>query len=45
MKFRESLQLLHVDGLENHGVAGHFDEPRDVREWLARLIDDHAAAR
>ena len=22
------------------GVAGHFDEPRDVREWLARLVDD-----
>src|SRR5471030_1056281 len=20
------------------GVAGHFDEPRDVREWLARLL-------
>jgi trehalose 6-phosphate phosphatase len=21
------------------GLAGHFDEPRDVRAWLARLID------
>src|SRR6202521_1576804 len=27
------------------GVAGHFDEPRDVREWLAHLLDDEAAAR
>jgi trehalose 6-phosphate phosphatase len=26
------------------GVAGHFEEPRDVREWLARLLDDQAAA-
>jgi trehalose 6-phosphate phosphatase len=25
-------------------VAGHFDEPRDVRAWLARLLDDEAAA-
>jgi trehalose 6-phosphate phosphatase len=25
-------------------VAGHFDEPRDVREWLAHLLDDEAAA-
>jgi trehalose 6-phosphate phosphatase len=24
------------------GVADHFDEPRDVREWLARLADDQA---
>lgn len=22
------------------GVAGHFDEPRDVRQWLAHLLDD-----
>ena len=22
------------------GVADHFDEPRDVREWLARLVSD-----
>jgi hypothetical protein len=21
-------------------VDGHFDEPRDVREWLAHLLDD-----
>src|SRR5450631_3375781 len=27
-------------GRRAHGVAGHFDEPRDVREWLARLLDD-----
>jgi trehalose 6-phosphate phosphatase len=22
------------------GVAGHFGEPRDVRAWLARLLED-----
>src|SRR5450631_3898946 len=27
------------------GVAGHFDEPRDVRAWLARLLDNESAAR
>jgi trehalose 6-phosphate phosphatase len=27
------------------GVAGHFDEPQDVRAWLARLIDGEAGAR
>jgi len=26
------------------GVADHFDEPRDVREWLARLVGDEAVA-
>jgi trehalose 6-phosphate phosphatase len=26
------------------GVADHFDEPRDVREFLARLIDGQAVA-
>src|ERR1700726_2066307 len=26
-------------GRRAHGVAGHFDEPRDVREWLAHLLD------
>jgi trehalose 6-phosphate phosphatase len=26
------------------GVADYFDEPREVREWLARLVDDEAAA-
>jgi trehalose 6-phosphate phosphatase len=31
-------------GRRAQGVAEHFDEPRDVREWLARLIDDDAAA-
>ena len=25
------------------GVAGHFDEPEDVRQWLARLLDDESA--
>src|SRR3954470_21984207 len=27
-------------GRRAHGVAGHFDEPRDVREWLSHLLDD-----
>ena len=27
------------------GVAGHFDAPSDVREFLARLLDDESAAR
>jgi trehalose 6-phosphate phosphatase len=27
-------------GRRAKGVAGHFDEPGDVREWLARLLDD-----
>jgi len=27
------------------GVAGYFGEPREVREWLARLADDHAVAK
>jgi len=31
-------------GQRAKGVAGHFDGPREVREWLARLIDDEAAA-
>jgi len=31
-------------GRRTRGVAGHFDEPRDVREWLARLIDGQAVA-
>src|SRR5438477_2865303 len=26
------------------GVADYFDEPGDVREWLAHLLDDEAAA-
>jgi len=26
------------------GVTDHFDEPREVREWLARLVDDEANA-
>jgi len=32
-------------GRQARGAAGHFDEPRDVRAWLARLIDGEAAAR
>jgi trehalose 6-phosphate phosphatase len=32
-------------GRRAQGVAGHFDEPRDVRAWLARLVDDEAAAK
>jgi trehalose 6-phosphate phosphatase len=31
-------------GRRAQGVAGHFDEPRDVRAWLARLIDGEAGA-
>jgi trehalose 6-phosphate phosphatase len=31
-------------GRRAHGVAGHFDEPRDVRAWLAHLLDDERAA-
>src|SRR3982075_1665687 len=31
-------------GRRAQGVADHFDEPRDVREWLARLLDNEKAA-
>jgi len=31
-------------GRRAKGVVSHFDEPRDVREWLARLVDDKAVA-
>src|SRR5947209_3887112 len=31
-------------GRRAKGVALHFDEPRDVREWLARLVDDAATS-
>ena len=31
-------------GRRAKGVADHFDEPRDVRNWLAHLLDDEAAA-
>jgi trehalose 6-phosphate phosphatase len=31
-------------GRRARGVAGHFDEPRDVRAWLAHLLDDETAA-
>jgi trehalose 6-phosphate phosphatase len=31
-------------GRRAQGVADHFDEPRDVRAWLARLTDGDAAA-
>jgi trehalose 6-phosphate phosphatase len=30
-------------GRRSKGVAGHFDEPSDVREFLARLLDDEGA--
>jgi trehalose 6-phosphate phosphatase len=30
-------------GRHAQGVAGHFDEPTDVRAWLARLIDGKAS--
>ena len=29
-------------GRRAQGVAGHFDEPRDVRAWLARLVGGEA---
>jgi trehalose 6-phosphate phosphatase len=32
-------------GRRAKGVAGHFDEPSDVREFLARLLDDETATR
>jgi trehalose 6-phosphate phosphatase len=32
-------------GRHVQGVAGYFGEPREVREWLARLVDDHAVAK
>jgi trehalose 6-phosphate phosphatase len=32
-------------GRRAQGVAGHFDEPRDVRAWLAHLLDDEAPSR
>jgi trehalose 6-phosphate phosphatase len=31
-------------GRRAKGVVDHFDEPRDVRNWLAHLLDDEAAA-
>jgi trehalose 6-phosphate phosphatase len=30
-------------GRRAKGVAGHFDDPSDVREFLARLLDDESA--
>jgi len=32
-------------GRRAKGVASHFDEPRDVREWLAHLVEGAPAAR
>jgi trehalose 6-phosphate phosphatase len=31
-------------GRHAKGVVSHFDEPREVREWLARLVDDATVA-
>ncbi|ABE38265.1 trehalose-phosphatase [Rhodopseudomonas pseudopalustris] len=31
-------------GRHSDMVAGHFDEPRDVRAWLARLLDPQQAS-
>jgi trehalose 6-phosphate phosphatase len=31
-------------GRRAQGVADHFDEPRDVREWLARLVGEQGFA-
>src|SRR5450432_2987300 len=36
--------LAYSVGRRAHGVAGHFDDPRGVREWLAHLLDDEKAA-
>src|SRR5215217_9746814 len=30
-------------GRRAKGVTSHFDEPRDVRKWLAQLVEDAAA--
>src|SRR5690348_9654019 len=32
-------------GRRAKGVAGHFDEPRDVRDWLAQLIESAPGRR
>src|ERR1700704_6143324 len=32
-------------GRRAQGVAGHFDEPSDVRQWLAHLLDDERPVR
>jgi trehalose 6-phosphate phosphatase len=32
-------------GRRVQGVAGHFDAPSDVRDFLARLLDDQSVAR
>jgi trehalose 6-phosphate phosphatase len=32
-------------GRHAKGMAGYFDDPREVREWLARLVGDDAAAK
>jgi trehalose 6-phosphate phosphatase len=32
-------------GRRAQGVSGHFDEPRDVREWLAQLVDGEVGAK
>lgn len=37
--------LAYSVGRRAQGVADHFDEPREVREWLARLSDDEVATR
>lgn len=31
-------------GRRSEGAAGHFDEPRDVRDWLARLLEEAPSA-
>lgn len=32
-------------GRKAQGVAGHFDSPHDVRQWLAHMIKDQASLR
>jgi trehalose 6-phosphate phosphatase len=31
-------------GRRAHDVAGHFDAPRDVRAWLAHLLEEASGA-
>ena len=33
------LRVAYSVGRRAQGVAGHFDEAGDVRQWLARLLD------
>ena len=37
--------VLGRNGGRVQGVAGHFDTPGDVREFLARLLDDQSVSQ